>query len=381
MPHADSPAELLTVVMALKDRFPCTERWLAFATSMAFPFRIVICDGSLGDDAEKLFQSTSFPGLRISYRRFPPDTSYSAFYSKMLAALESVETPFVFLADNDDFLLPDALLKTVAFLREHPDHASAGARALRLTNLDGDGTPESLLYGKNLSLEYSPCGQNVGDDTPLERIRSALDNYYDWGWYNVMRTEIPLGVFRNAVSAKYHRLMFLEFALSAAAATHGKVRYDLAPFFVRQEGTSMGTSIDVPERFNILLTTVLPGWSDSVSELFDFYRSLAHVDKRTWEQAESRLREALARILYGMFSVHLQEKPFYWKLSRRIGLHRSLPWKAARSMFLAAKNWNQRIDPLGVQAARTRRLLRQNPEANQVIRFMANGTQVAGENS
>ena len=60
--------------------------------------------------------------------RYPFDSSYAHFYAKLADALARVTTPFVVMADNDDFFIPHGLERAVEFLLAHPDHVACGGQ-------------------------------------------------------------------------------------------------------------------------------------------------------------------------------------------------------------------------------------------------------------
>lgn len=108
----------LTVLLTLWDRVPCTFRWMAYASKVNLPFRVLIADGGSDQSvAEVLANRTNFPNVDYEYIRYPYDATPTHYYAKVLDALNRVETPFVVLADNDDFFVVDALLRSLEFLK------------------------------------------------------------------------------------------------------------------------------------------------------------------------------------------------------------------------------------------------------------------------
>ena len=98
--------ERLTVLLTLKGRHDFTLRWMTYAQHVGFPFKVLVADGSVDDVAGDILASPSrFPGVRIEYVRYPEDKSYDHYHDKVSAALSRIETPFVVMADNDDFFL------------------------------------------------------------------------------------------------------------------------------------------------------------------------------------------------------------------------------------------------------------------------------------
>src|SRR5438132_8502638 len=128
MSSAPTPADIdrdLTVLLPLKGRPEFTLRWMKYADSVRFPFRVLIADGGEDDTGRKVLSNkANFPNVDYEYLRHPYDQTYAEYYSKVVDALSRIETPFVALADNDDCFIGEGLKLAVEFLRVHPDYSA-----------------------------------------------------------------------------------------------------------------------------------------------------------------------------------------------------------------------------------------------------------------
>ena len=107
----------LTILLTLKDRPLFTFRWMAYANSIRFPFKVLIADGGKDETVPKvLSDKTNFPNVNYEYIRYPYDVTYAEYYSKVVDALSHVKTPFAVMADNDDFFIVEGLRLAVEFL-------------------------------------------------------------------------------------------------------------------------------------------------------------------------------------------------------------------------------------------------------------------------
>jgi len=186
-------ANSLTIVLALKDRVPFTIRWMHYANSMHFPFKILIADGGTDERVPEIFsKKLNFPNLSYEYIRYPFDQTYTHFYTKLADALAHVETPFAVMADNDDFFVVDGLLRSVEFLRNHPDYSScrgiiAGVR-IRPNTKYGEF---SYAYGDKKDISFAKMIYMPGstlNDTASERVKDQF-SCYRTNWYDVFRIE------------------------------------------------------------------------------------------------------------------------------------------------------------------------------------------------
>src|SRR5262249_39206561 len=114
----------LTIVLPLKGRPLFTLRFLWHANKARLPCRFLIADGEVHSELEKLLQDPrkTFPDLDLEYIRYPDDANFTDYYTKMADAIARVRTPYVKIADNDDFLAAAGLECCVDFLETHPDY-------------------------------------------------------------------------------------------------------------------------------------------------------------------------------------------------------------------------------------------------------------------
>lgn len=180
----------LTILLALKDRVPFTFRWLAYASRVRLPFKILIADG--GTDArvaDALSGRTAFPGIDYEYVRYPHERPhYRDYWAKLADALSRVRTPFVAFADNDDLLVVNGVKQAVRFLAEHPDYATCGGQCAvfwisRPLN-DADGP----CYGSQVQWKYSLDARSLDDETARDRIRHVSHATHP-ALFHVRRTE------------------------------------------------------------------------------------------------------------------------------------------------------------------------------------------------
>ena len=96
----------LTIVLPLKGRHLFTLRFLWHANEARLPYRFLVADGQAHAELARLLENSRkvFPALDVEYIRYPEDIDFQHYYAKMADALQRVRTPYVKVADNDDFL-------------------------------------------------------------------------------------------------------------------------------------------------------------------------------------------------------------------------------------------------------------------------------------
>src|SRR5712692_10550063 len=142
----------LTILLTLKDRALFTFRWMSYVNSINFPFKVLIADGGKNEAVPKVLSNrANFPNIDYEYIRYPYDQTYAEYYSKVVDALSRIKTPFVVMADNDDFFIVNGLRRAVQFLSSHPEYIACGGQcAFFWVNSSTLNEREGLLYGDQI---------------------------------------------------------------------------------------------------------------------------------------------------------------------------------------------------------------------------------------
>ncbi len=178
----------LTILLTLKDRVAFTSRWMSYANETRFPFKVLIADGGTDDEASDLLSDGKrFPNVHYEYVRYKPDLGYSDYYSKTADALRRVDTPYVALADNDDFFIAGALGDAVRFLVAHPDYATCGGQGAVFWVLDSKAN-EDFLFGNKIEWKATFEPNSIDANSATQRLRAQAVSTADTFFYDVKRT-------------------------------------------------------------------------------------------------------------------------------------------------------------------------------------------------
>jgi hypothetical protein len=148
-----------------------------------------------------------------------------------------VRTPYVALADNDDFFIVDGLSKSVEFLAANPDYVACGGQyAAFWISATGNNDPRCPLYGGNIEWKYV---NNSTTESPLrasERIRRQCLGVNDT-WYNVIRTAERRRQFEALRKFDPNDLFLAEHLVSFLAAIAGRIMQLNTLYIVRQQNS------------------------------------------------------------------------------------------------------------------------------------------------
>jgi glycosyltransferase domain-containing protein len=255
----------LTILLTLKDRALFTVRWMNYANSISFPFRILIADGGSDESvSEMLSAKTRFPNVDFEYVRYQHDKSYADFYAKVADAYGRIRTPFSAMADNDDFFVVDTLHESVRFLSINPDYVSCGGEGAHFWIEPSQlNEHENLLYGKNLKWKCNCHGHSLAYDTARERIRSKSLCVSDVIWYDVKRTEDARKQFEIVRDLNLNDLFLVEVLIQFLTAIAGKTKRLEHMYLARQYNTPSGSGAIHAEKYGDWFgRMLLDSWSD-----------------------------------------------------------------------------------------------------------------------
>ena len=96
---------------------------MSFAAKYLDKFTIIVADGSGLEEIENYFKNDlSIKKLNFRYIKYPKDQTYSDYFAKLSDSINKVETKYIILADDDDFLSFQGIKKSVDFLENNNDY-------------------------------------------------------------------------------------------------------------------------------------------------------------------------------------------------------------------------------------------------------------------
>lgn len=244
----DPSTPRLTIILPLKGRHLFTLRFLWHANRARLPYRFLIADGQVHAALAALLENSHslFPELDVDYIRYPDDIDFSRFFAKLHDALQRVQTPYVMIADNDDFLAFSGIERSLDFLDQSPDYVCCGGGLAGFSVYSGLDNPNDGLVGpvNRFAYRYTPFdrSEDYSSESAVERLRQGSRNW--WSYYAVFRTDALATIWREGVEIDFSDLQLFEFFCAMRTLTLGKARSDGSTIaYLRQYGTSMRSSL------------------------------------------------------------------------------------------------------------------------------------------
>ena len=282
----------LTILLMLKDRASFTFRWMSYADSVTFPFKVFVADGGSDDAVERVLTDRgNYPHVDFTYVRYPPDESYAHFYAKLDDALSRIDTPLVALSDNDDFWIVDGTRESARFLRAHPDYVTCGGQmAYFWVNASGSAHPVHSLYGNRVAWKISRVPEPSTEGTASARIRVPYDVYY-----HVHRTAELRRHFRIIRDANPQDIFMVDFMVFLLTAIAGPSKTLDVLYLARQNDSPGSAAAAHQEQHGDWFGRMFqPFWSDDITHLVRVVSAaLADADAIPLDEARTRILDWL----------------------------------------------------------------------------------------
>jgi len=272
-PYDERVCKQLAVVLAVKNRPSYTLRWLEYAESVAFPFHIIIADGS-GDRRLENQLSGQKWRIPVTYRRFPFDSTLVRFYGKQVSVLECCETPYCTLADNDTLPVPSGLYRSVEFLLKNPEYSTCRGQFVDIRLLDDDRASKPL-WGREIHVQGVYFNKKHSIWKSFEQAE-PLVRLQDWAkatcafYNNVHRTDTLLNGFRFLKKNKVSDVIMCDIIFSAMALTVGKSKVLDEPYMLSQQNSPDGVAVAARKNADIFERMFTSDWTRNVARLACF---------------------------------------------------------------------------------------------------------------
>lgn len=224
---ADGPkqgiGDLVTILVPTYNRYRFLKRLVRYYVSTGFPAPLKLLDSSDSPEEDIELQHLVSTNTHISQHLFPPDTHP---VTKQHIGLQEVNTPFVVVWADDDFLVPWSVLDGVQFLQNSPDHSIVhGQSGIFRKDLDSE-----LFVGSYRQLSYT-------NELASDRLVSFLSNY-SVTVYSVHRTH-DLRTNMRLVEEQGLRYRWAELCLGSLSAIRGKIHKCDRLYLLKQVHESM----------------------------------------------------------------------------------------------------------------------------------------------
>ena len=296
----------VTVVVPTYNRYVRLARLLKYYDSCGAPFPMLILDSSS--------EFSEIPGLchskqTIAHIRFSSSLSPIA---KIVQGLEKVDTGYVVLWADDDFLVPSSIDKAIAFLEQNNDYSVAHGQSGLF-----------LLNSRNRMDQVVPYPQaSITQDTAAERLRSFLKAYFTI-FYSVHRTAM-LKPNMNVAQRYGFGHYWGELALACLSIIQGKAHQMPCLYMLREVHEGSGSWSEANQQTDFFDWVAGATFSRRYSEFRDcLAKAICETDALDMSVAQQIVKEAFSAYLALGLNAKLKmketEKSTLRRLRHRVG--------------------------------------------------------------
>ena len=217
----------LTIVIPSNNRPSLLRRSIAFWSNQNF--KVIICDGS-DESQEEWVRDNSAENVKYYYSRTP-------FPQRIKLAADLIETKYSMLLSDDEFYLPNALIRCINFLDQNDEFIAAGGVAV------GFCPGETGILGFQQYPEW--IGRERIESSPSERVVAHMGSYANYLSCSVTRSHVWKSIASLYASREVpiFALWEIEMNLILSDCGKSKVLNNLMHFRSSGEGTPIRNNI------------------------------------------------------------------------------------------------------------------------------------------
>lgn len=207
--------EDVTLLLTIYNRRKFTLKWIDFYLSFNSPFKLYICDGGNDKFLQKKLENISKRNKKIIYKKYNYYKNFENLFEKHYLATQKIKSKYIYLCEDDDFLIFDNIKKSVNFLNENEDYACSGGQSFNMEILNKNfflGRPEHIL--NNISFE---------ETSKFKRVNHLLFNMQS-NWNCLHRTINLRKIFFLINQTKFENYLASELLFVLSSIFYGKVK-------------------------------------------------------------------------------------------------------------------------------------------------------------
>jgi glycosyltransferase domain-containing protein len=208
---------IITILLTLWDREIYSQNWIE--ENIFDDFDYIIADGSKKESNRIIFKCLENKE-NIKYVRYPFDANVEDYIRKITDAVSQVETPYVMICDNDDFLNYKGIIKCIEVLEINTDYGFSHGTIRGISKIKGDREGKNQRYKIH---DYKLDVLSVDGLTGIDAIKKSLVPY-SYVWYGVYRTEVYKKIWNILDSSSIKNLYLIEIFQSHLAFTYAKLK-------------------------------------------------------------------------------------------------------------------------------------------------------------
>ncbi|WP_435163244.1 TIGR00180 family glycosyltransferase [Candidatus Pelagibacter bacterium nBUS_25] len=206
-----------TILLTIYNRYNFTKRWLDYAKEKNFKINIFICDGGKDGEFNKIIDLNTYKSLNLKYYKSKYTKDFGLMFNKFYEAVKQIKTNFIYLAEDDDFIIEKNIFKSERFLIKNKDYSSSGGLNVNL---------EYLLINKKkgkIFIRLPEKNLNILRNKPVERLLDGL-KFVNSNYNTLHRRESLEKILFFLKNKKYQNLYITELVIYLYSLFNGKCK-------------------------------------------------------------------------------------------------------------------------------------------------------------
>ncbi len=285
-----------TIIVNTYNRHKYLKRLLNFYDQYDDHINILILDSSSKDPDKEL--NLLFDKKNIEYHRYVPSTFMP---EKIAKGCKYIKTPYVLICADDDFAIPQAILKCVNFLNQNTDYSSAqGVTYKHLVS--GNDKEINFIFKKSIV-----NARSIDDDKPIKRLsRYCKDHTLCNTYYSVQRSELFSKIWKES-SLYANDWAMAEFFPCSMSLLYGKMK--VLPFFYASREANQIRWYNYKRLSEMYSTKNLSKSSTGLAN------QLCLINKISWEKSLKKITYLLN--IYASHALKKKNSDFFLRKLRR----------------------------------------------------------------
>lgn len=258
----------ITIVIPLYDRQDKTK--IFFKNNINKKINYFFCDGGKTNLNENFIKNKL--NENIIYKKFITDKYLPYDYlKKILVSIKKVSTKYIMLADNDDFLNVNAILKCVNFLENNKEFQLASGDTLHIRNSSKKnlyhitpGIRSSRIYDNKKGL------QNIFNYYSLQKHNHIV-------YYSIFRKKFLIKIFNELITIPNFSMHHFEYFFNSLVIFSGRYKYINCVHYVRLQNSSQSLNVELNKNKNkkddILIKSSFNRLKNISSKKFNFNKN------------------------------------------------------------------------------------------------------------
>ncbi len=227
----------VTILLTIFNRVDYTNKWLDFAEQSKIPFKIFISDGG---NIKNIKQRLNLKKrrLNITYKKFKYYKNYNHLYEKFFESVKKIKTKYIFIADDDDYIFSNSILKSAKFLDKNKQFSCVkGINCLGEMIRNNDKILALSLRNEGKK-KYKSITSNIPDLRLIEFYKKGHLSIYN----ALHRKKSLLKTFKILNSRNFFNLFVTELIFCLSVIYNGKVARINHLDYIKMDNTNQSSS-------------------------------------------------------------------------------------------------------------------------------------------